>query len=490
MIWGSSTAFTQTQLAINKKPNFYLSSPAKQTFGLNASIPNYGIAMIVNSAIKEFGVTLIDENAKQLWQLEMEGYPLAIAKLRNNILVISAAHKTFFGGIKNEYTAKLLDPKNGTLIKEQKIYEGSAEYNEDPEFYFPENISGFMLISRETNLKKGLKVNLNPFKDIANAQKEQFRLTRNYAVLSYDEDLQSSKIISPQFYPDQYFKHFLTESGNIVIAHFNGKTSEIQFDLYDFKQDKPSASANLKITDAKKFDEISLLLKYSAANKNYYASLFYENTNKLKKILLGKIKFSSGKVDTKEEILDKDFLSSLSKMHSPFNKKIDDFKLSNYYYLNLNDLHIVDNKIAVELTSSFISGSANAATYTFQSSLLKFYDDNLNVKFQSIFPRFLYSYSPDLGNIKFTTYNNIATIIGNTKDGQLSYFPVAMKIDLNNGNTLAYEKIPNEGIDSKFYIRTGNINKFNNNKLFLLYTERFGGLKSKYDTILQIIETK
>lgn len=490
LTWVSFALVAQTQLALNQKPSFYLPSPAKKTFGLNTNIPNQGIAMIISSANKEFGVTFVNENAKQLWQIEMDGYPLAISNLKNNILVIYAADKTFFGGVKNEYTAKLLDPIKGTVIKEQKIYEGSTEYNEDPEFYFPENTSSFMLISRETNLKKGLKVSLNPFKSTETMQKEQFRITRNYTILSYDEDLQSSKVISPQFYPDQSFKHFLTESGSIVIAHFDGKKSQIQFDLYDFKQNKPAATANLKVVDAKKFDEVSLLLKYSTANKNYYLSLFYENTNKLKKVVIGKLSFNTEKVVVKEEILDKNFLSSISKNHNPINKKKDDFKLSNYYYLNLNDLHIVDNKIAIELTSSFMEMSGKTSSYTFQSSLIKFYDDNLNYKFQSIFPRFLYSYSPDLANIKFTNHNNIATIIGNTKNWQFSYFPVYMKIDLNNGNVLAYEKIPNEGIDSKFYIRTNNVNKFSNSKLFLPYTERFGGFKSKYDTILQVIETK
>ncbi|RZJ75198.1 MAG: hypothetical protein EOO47_20040, partial [Flavobacterium sp.] len=173
LMWVGIPVFAQNQLAISEKPNFYLASHIRKTFGLTASIPKYGVAMIVNTANKEFGVTLIDENTKQLWQVQMEGHPLAISNYKDGILVIYSADKTFFGGVKNEYSAKILDSKSGKTIKEQKIYEGSPDYNEDPEFYFSGNGGGFTLISRETNLKKGLKVHLNPFTNPYSSIKEK-----------------------------------------------------------------------------------------------------------------------------------------------------------------------------------------------------------------------------------------------------------------------------------------------------------------------------
>ena len=490
LMWVGIPVFAQNQLAISEKPNFYLASHIRKTFGLTASIPKYGVAMIVNTANKEFGVTLIDENTKQLWQVQMEGHPLAISNYKDGILVIYSADKTFFGGVKNEYSAKILDSKSGKTIKEQKIYEGSPDYNEDPEFYFSGNGGGFTLISRETNLKKGLKVHLNPFTNPYSSIKEKLESTRNYAILNFDDNLKSSKITTPKFYPDQAFKHFLTESGNIVFAHYNSVANQIQFDLYDHTQDKPTAQASLKVTDAKRLNEITTLLKYNSQNNSYYTALFYETSNKSKKLVIGKINFSTGKIESKEEPIDKDQFNAWSKGYMPVNKKLDDFKLSNYYYLNLAGLEIVNNKVAVEFTSSFVEMSRSIINYTSQSSLIKFFDESLAFKFQTIFPRFLYGMSDDLADLSFITNANVTTIIGNTKNGQASYIPVYMKVDLNNGAILSYDKFQNKGIDDMFYIRTKNIRKFNNDKALLTYTERFGGLKSKYDTILQVIETK
>jgi|GEM_PF-5589267 len=490
LTWAGTAVFAQNQLALNPKPNFYLASHIRKTFGLTASIPNYGVAMIVNTANKEFGVTLIDDNTKQLWQVEMEGHPLTVSNYKGNVIVIYSADKTFFGGVKNEYSAKILDSKTGKTIKEQKIYEGSLDYNEDPEFYFAEDQGRFTLISRETNLKKGLKVHLNPFKDPYSSIKEKLESTRNYAILSFDENLKSSNIVTPKFYQGQSFKHFLTESGNIVFAHHNSVDKQILFDLYDHTQDKPTAQATLKLNDAKNFNEITTLIKYDTQNKSYYLSVFYETTGKSKKLIVGKINFETGKTETKEELIDKDVFNSWSKNYTPVNKKLDDFKLGNYYYLNLADLEIVNHKIVVELTSSFVEISRSNITYTSQSSLLKFFDENLGFKFQTIFPRFLYGASDDLASLSFLANGNTATIIGNTKNGQISYTPVYMKVDLNSGTILSYDKLPNQHIDDKFYIRTKNLRKFNNDKVLLTYTERYGGLKSKYDTILQVIGTK
>ncbi len=488
--WAGFTTFAQTQLAINPKPNFYLASHIRKTFGLTADIPNHGVAMTINTTNKKFGVTLIDDKTKQLWLVELDGHPLSINQYNGNIIIVYSADKTFFGGVKNEYSARILDVKNGNTIKEQKIYEGSADYHEDPEFYFSNERGNFTLISRETDLKKGLKVSLNPFVDAISAAKEKFGTTRNYAILNFNENLQPSKIISPKFYQGQAFKHFLTESGNIVFAHYNGVEKQILFDFYNHTQDKPTSQVALKINDAKSFDEISSELKYNPLNQEYYVALFYETTSKAKKLVVGKIDFALGKMTTKEEVIDKDTFNGWSKNYTPVNKKLDDFKLSNYYYLNLAGLEIVNNKVAVEFTSSFVERSRSYINYTSQSSLIKFFDKDLGFSFQTIFPRFLYGMSDDLASLSFITNGNTATIIGNTKNGQASYTPVYMKIDLNKGTILNYDKLPNQGIDDMFYIRTKNIRKFNNEKVLLTYTERFGGLKSKYDTILQVIETK
>ena len=490
LTWAGTTTFAQNQLALNPKPNFYLASHIRKTFGLTADIPNHGIAMTINTSNKKFGVTLIDDQAKQLWLVELDGHPLSINQYNGNIVIVYSADKTFFGGVKNEYSAKILNAKNGSTIKEQKIYEGSPDYHEDPQFYFSNERGNFTLISRETDLKKGLKVSLNPFVDPISSTKEKFGTTRNYAILSFNENLQSSKIISPKFYQGQAFKHFLTESGNIVFAHYNSIEKQILFDLYDLTQDKPTSQVALKINDAKNFNEISSELKYNPLNKEYYTALFYETTNKAKKLVIGKIDFTSGKIATKEEVIDKDTFNGWSKNYTPINKKLDDFKLSNYYYLNLAGLEIVNNKVAIEFTSSFVERSRSYVNYTSQSSLIKFFDKDLGFSFQAIFPRFLYGMSDDLADLSFITKGNTTTIIGNTKNGQASYIPVYMKVDLAKGSILSYDKFENKGIDDMFYIRTKNIRKFNNDKALLTYTERFGGLKSKYDAILQVIETK
>lgn len=106
LMWVGVAVFAQNQLALNQKPNFYLASHIRKTFGLTASIPNYGVAMIVNTANKEFGITLIDDNTKQLWQVEMEGHPLTVSNYKGNVIVVYSADKTFLVELKTNTVQK------------------------------------------------------------------------------------------------------------------------------------------------------------------------------------------------------------------------------------------------------------------------------------------------------------------------------------------------------------------------------------------------
>lgn len=479
-------AFSQTPISINKKPNFYSVRPSHASFGITATIPEVGVAMVVKPEKGDFAVTMIKDNAEISWTTLFDGYPLAIGYFKNNIMAISSTEKTFFKGIANTYVARIIDPKTGKLISEKTIYEGSKDYMEDPKFSFSADGSQLTFIARQTGLGKTMnKITFNPFKN-SYGIRDGFRSTKSFSIITYNKDLTPSDVFIPLLPKEDAFQTFTLDNGNLVIASFDVPNKNITFDLYDASKNNRLAKSTLKLSDDFDIESIDLHVKYNAESNSYYFATLYEVNKRAKKLLVGKIDFSSGKSLSKEELFDNETLKQITKSHKVINKQIDNFILTGLEYFQIQDLKPVGNGIAVEFTTSFITTTQQYSYQTTQSSYVKFYDQNLTLKYNVDVPRYLMTSGGEGSALKYLVNKNNLTILANASKNQMNYIPVSLRLDLTSGEILSYQSLFDKEIGNSFYLNTNGLGSYSSSKFLLPYFERFGSFKSKYDVVLQV----
>lgn len=464
----NSFLFAQTKVILNTKPKWNIKADGwnPKRLDLFAKLADNKIAIAVNYPKSDFGIVLLNQNTEQLWLTGLHGDPIALDYFSGKIYVVAASKKDPTGLKAKKYTVFILDPTTGQKLNEKIIYEFNSGYREESEFHFGANGSQFSLISKAIESKDSVK------------------LISNYSVITFDNQLNLLKILTPTFKSNNILFSKIGKDGKLMIATLNKDI--ISFTLQDVLSGQIFGNVELQLKSNLIPTNTQVLSIYNHTSKNYYISVTYEDLSKNKKLLVGTIDFKTNKIAINEEDINEKYFKELAKNHKPINKKIDDYFISSKYP-TLLDLKIIDNKLVVELTGQYeiIYNDLNIGLIANNSVLIKVYSGDLKLSFQSIFPRYITTYREGV-KLFYHLNNNILSVIGNTNKNY-KFIPIIQKIDFTTGKTISLEKI-NSNISDKFFIISQAVESLDNNRIFIPYAERAASLRVKKSIILQILQ--
>lgn len=471
LVWVGIGAFAQTEVTLNTKPEWSIKADGRkpERLDLFTKTPDNKVAIAVNPEKSDFGIALINQNTEQLWLTLLEGEPIALKYFNNKIYVIAASKKDPSGATTKKYTSFILEPSTGQKLTEKVIYEFGKGYNEESEFHFKDDGSQFSLISKAIETKDNVK------------------MVGDYSIITFDNQLNLLKVFTPTFKPNKSFISKIEKDGNLMISTFDKDKDIINFTLKDILSGKNLGDVNLQLKTKLNPEKTQLISLYDPNSQHHYIGIIYEEANKNKNLILGKINFTTGEIATNEEQINEDYFKKISKAYKAINKKADD------YYFNpkfpaLLDLKIIANNLVVELTSQYevIYNGLAVGLIANNSVFIRFYSPDLKFSFQSIFPRSITTYREGT-SLFYHFNNNILSVIGNTATGY-NFTPLIQNIDLSTQKTLSLDKIPAKKISDKFYIVTQGVQSVDNNRVFIPYAQRSAALRSKKEVILQVLQ--
>jgi hypothetical protein len=328
------------------------------------------------------GVTALDSQMKSKWLTKIPGHSLAIGLFKEKIIAISATDIEFDKTNKNNYDAYLLDPNNGKILLQKKIYEGNVEFIQQPQLFFSNTGLFFKMAIRVTNYKN---------KSRGSEDDDKFKQTQSFTFFELDEQLNVKNSTNP-IIKGSYSGSVCNEDGNIFIRTYLSK-QVVQIALYKSGITEPIKQLQQPIditTDVNSSLYIShmqsankFLVSKSNSDIAYLASFSYSNA---KKSILSVIKFDFAIDKTTElkEIFDKEHISELEKKY--------DFNLSKPYSLNVFDLNEYGNKIfvtigVVKASSASTGNSTGIVSIGSTGVLLNVYDKDLKPAYQHILNR-------------------------------------------------------------------------------------------------------
>jgi len=473
-------ALAQTQINVIKKPAWNIKTSYDSKYGSKLDIAGNALAMIVDVPKADFAVVIVDDKLNQKSITPLSGFPMAIGKFKNSILVVASSDRSFLTSFENKFIGYLLDETTGKLIMQKIIYEGKKDYFEQPDFFFSEDGSYFKMSVRLTNMKRTIHFG---------STAKEFKSSQSYTIIEYNSNLEQAQKMEPQMPAGDTWNASCAKDGTFIISTFDTENRKINIATYLSSNPKPLKVVSMPIDLYKdKDDEVSSITCASSKTPLInYVALFYRNSNKEFSSYIARVDFNTGTYILAKEIFDNDHIKALRKSFVPVNKKIDDIEFKNPKYMNIRHLEEYNDKLLVSIASKYTM-SSQYQTITFDGSvLMNIYDQALKPLYYQFIPRNYKSQLSEGSKVSYNLKDNVLRILANQQDGLLSVSTIYTEMDLNSGKINKMNFIPKNDIKSSYYANTEAVSWLNES-FITPFVERAGSFSKRVD--IQILQMK
>jgi len=473
----------QNQIGVIKKPEWNSISSFDSRYGSKVNIGN-SVSMIVNVPKADFAVVTIDDKMSQKWLTPLTGFPMAIGRFKNQVLVIAASDRSFFKSFTNIFKAYLLDEKTGKIISDKIIYQGSNDYVEAPDFFFAKDGSYFKMATRLTAMKRKVHIGL-PIVGALSALKmeKDYKATINYTLIDFNDRLEQIQKITPVMPKGDSWNAYCGEDGSFMISTINQTEGRCNLALYLTNNPEPLKIISIPVDFYKNPEVASMSFASSKTPLVNYFAFIYKNASKDQSILVSKIDFKEGTFAVNKEVLSKEHIKELQKSFVPMNKKFDELHFDNISAMNISHLEEYNDKLLLTVSPDYtVMYNSTAISYS-GSVLMNVYNQNVNLLYHQFVPRDYRSSTGEGSEVAFNLKENNLIILANNKDGGNSVATIYSEMDLNTGKILKINLIPKDNIKGSYYASTNGISWFKDS-FSIPYLERQGMFSKQIDVQL------
>jgi hypothetical protein len=472
------SALAQTQLKVFKKPEWNIISSNDSRYGSTLQLGNNSVAMIVNASKVDFAIVTIDGNLNQKWLTALEGFPMAIGKFKDKILVVAATDRTYFKSFTNTFVGYLLDELTGNLIAKKIIYDGSSEFMEEPRFYFAEDGSYFNMSVRLTAMKKKVRIGL-PIIAAYTALKveKDYATTVDFNFIEFDNQLNASQKTRPIMPEGQTWNSMCGDDGSFIIITKDRQLGKINVATYISGKIEPLKSVSIPVDFYKNTDGEEIKFASSKSPFVNYISLMYKNVEKDICLLVAKIDFKTETFLSHKEVMNKKHLNDLQKSFIPVSKKFNDLEFKNVNFLGVKSIKEYNNQLLVSIAPSTQYTQNGAPIFALEESImLNMYDLQLKQQYHQFLPRVYKSRSGEGSEIAFNANNEVLRMVVNQTGIDVIY----AEMDMKTGKMLRLSEIPKQGIKGNYYANTETL-WWQDLSFTIPFTEKRGVFSDKID---------
>lgn len=476
-----SWTFGQTQTGIIKNPEYTVMAGYDSKYGSSVVLPDNSMAMIVSVPKADFAIVNLDSKLTQKWLSPLTGFPLAVGKFKNNILIVAATDRSWFKSFSGSYKAILLDETSGKMLSEKIIYEGSQTFLEDPDFYFAKDGSYFKMTARLTGMKR--KTNFFG----VNRSDKDYRATQDFNIIEFDDNLSQRNKISPNMPPGESWNVSCSADGSFLITTMDKAAGKINVATYISSSADPIKTVSIPVTMRKSSDISGIYSTASTQPFISYAAFTYLNTDKEISLFVARIDFKNSTYKVTNEVFDNRHVKDLRNTFTPVNKKYDNLEFSQIDFLGVKHIAEYGDKLLVSVAPAFIQTSGRGSVAFEGSVLMNVYDQDLKQAFHQFIPRVYMSLSGEGSKIAYSLKNNIFRLIANVKAGSLSSTSsLYAEMDFTNGKMLKMNKVPDDDIGSGHYVNPESVSWLDGSCI-VPYLDRQRVLSTKLHTQIQLL---
>lgn len=478
-------ATAQNQIAILKKPEWNSISTYDSKYGTSLELTNNTSAMIVTVPKEDFAIVAVDEKLAQKWLTPLTGFPMAMGKLKNNIIVIASTERSYFKSNNNTFKAFTLDESTGKVLSEKIIYDGNKEFVEVPAFYFDKDGSYFKMSSRLTEMKRKLHVGLPIVAafTVKNIEKRH-RSTQNFSIINFDDQLNQKEIIDPIMPDGDTWSISFNKDGSFLITTVDKNLAKLNIATYISSNEKPLKTISIPFNLGKAGDYSPIKCNSGKQVLQNNIAFLYTNPNKDLELLVAKLNFNDGTFISTTEVLDKNHLKEISKSYVPVSKKLDEITI-NSRYLQVKNIEEFGDKLLVGFASSYQIMYKNVITYYEGSIILNAYNTQLKQLYRQYIPRDYKIMNTNQGaDISFSLKNQNLRMIANTNTSASTIVAMYCEMDINSGQMIKTNLIEKDDLKNGYYANTNSIS-WNPKSITIPYFDTPGMLSNKVDIQLQ-----
>lgn len=386
---------------------------------------------------KSKAVIAFKTNMDIVWKTEITGIPLAIGKFKQQLLVITADGQERYKGMSNSYTAWLINPGSGNLIKKNNFYKGKEDFREEPVFLYAPDGSYVKVGVRKTSLKKQLKLIL------LNKVTQQFYETQDFTVYDLTDKLVLTNPVKPTLSQGKFGGAFCNNTGELFIRTLESNNT-ITVSKYEKSQLTPVKQMRQE-TGA--LDEIYSFFEQSKIDPDkIYIATTYKNKTKEKVLSVSVLNFNSGEQNLVTEIFTNAHVKDLVKLFEPVNHKMGDHKFGNPRCTLINEVYETSGNLIVALSTQEVISLNSRPFYDSYDYLMNIYDAKLSVKHQQIIPRY-YSQLQDVGfGISLHAEGNKLYIATNNNKGPFAVNTLFGVLDLPTGKIISLNYLDKKAV--------------------------------------------
>lgn len=471
----------QTQTGLIKDPAYTVLAAYDSKYGSSVNLPDNSTAMIVSMSKVDFAILSLDAGLTEKWTTPLNGFPLAIGKFKNHILVVSATDRTWMKSFNSSYKAYLLDEKTGKVVSEKIIYEGNQAFLEDPDFYFAKDGSYFKMTARLTGQKR--KAGLLG----VNRSDKDYRTTQSFTIIEFDGNLNQRDKINPHMPEGESWNASCGADGSFLVTAIDKAKAKLNIATYVSSSAEPLKTVSIPINIRKSSDVNGI---YSAAGSQpliNYAAFTYLTPDKEVALFVARVDFKTGTFKSTVEVFDGKHVKELRKSFNPVNKKFDDLDFSKLDFLDVRHLAEYDGKLLVSLSPRYTVTGKYHATFE-HSVLLNVYNEQLKQVYHQFIPRVYMSVDGEGSQVAYSLKNNILRFIANVKPGTLTgTYSLYAEMNFNTGQMLKMTRIPDQDISAGHYVNPESVSWLDQSCI-VPYLDRQRILSTKLHMQIQLLK--
>lgn len=389
LLTGFSKLYSQSQtLGISK--DFLKSSTDLQTVSLNNVI-----AYVSNNSDKKVDIVATDYSLKKKWNLVLDGYLHTAENLGGNILILASTDFTLFTRFNSEFKAYLINTSTGKILKEKMLYEGDNSYHTIPYALMSRDNKRFTLATRETGLKRTMKVGVGAIGLLYTIKKttENGNKIKSFNVATFDENLEPIEKISPDLPEGNFVGVERTVNNDLYIAVAENKKG-ITISKYPAGKDVSAKTVTESFSVSGGLfglDQLNEHVHFAADtinNNTVYIWGSFRTDNEFL-TMFNRYDFESGNHKKFNKVFTQQDIRELEKLYTPVNKDLKKLSIAHPKFLKVKKAVIDDTGYYLVISDTQYSpASQSSPPSPFCDGIILFsLDKNLKEKSLLTIPR-------------------------------------------------------------------------------------------------------
>ncbi|MFD2164597.1 hypothetical protein ACFSJU_19480 [Paradesertivirga mongoliensis] len=391
----SSTIFIPASAqvkTVNYKNEFFKGSTALTSVRLNAG----AVAFVSNDSDKAVEIICTDNATRQKWAARVDGYIHDAKMLGHNLLVVVSTDFTMMTRANSIYKAYLISSENGKVLKSKVLFTGNNEYYTIPYVLTSKDKKTLTLATRETALKRNVKVALGTVGALYTIKKtiDQGNRIKAFNVLIFDENLEDKGAISPDLPEGEFIGVQKTVNDDLYIAVSQNRKG-ITISQYLPGSEKSAKSVTEPysyygglLSTGHLNDHVTFFADTMSNNAVYITGSFKSGDEYIS--MLNKYDFAGNQHKRFKKVFNKSEIKDMEKSFTPVDKEFKKLQLGSAKNMELVKVLIHDEGYFVVLSDdSWTAGGQYSGPMPYSEGLIVYnLDKNLAVRTVSTIPRY------------------------------------------------------------------------------------------------------